>query len=721
MSAQDENNTGATISSSAITNFDFAIALTCAWMLPKLVAHHRIYHRSLARNPQWVEDNVPSDTGAAAEAAARDGYAGGNVKLAAANIVVNSAMAQAMAIAAIFLTIAAITLALLTKGLDYRTTYILQGVSFFVGAIYVFMLSFSAPQWLGVYAALSESRRIDVGHSLDTLATRVRLSTLVPFVKVFPIMAPFFCGALPGTIPCSIVSGLLLGFFLCLVIDWGNRTIKNSKQLTIFALSVAVAMIMVSAWVFAYGCIFVLEVWGSDATVDGIPTIAGIAFFSWIVGCVFLHGIVWKVTNDKHQQMLRESQGDMSLRASSNIMPQVSKRPRTFFGVSVYGFSKSNLNVNDPGSRRSVAQEDMGNIEEGEESYGEEEEEGDKKQAGHDKGEQPQEHTAEEPQAHPVEQPMEQEQEKSGEEEGITAQDSTCHFVNAVCCDLSCGAGGKTQSVDLKAYNCCHWFVWSLNLAISLFAIIIMAGSQHQEKAVRANLPRVHEILYGEINTGEMCAFDNTGNMTRKEKIETTQRTFDSPEDVQLAGYTILHCGNCGKCSNYWDLRLEYTTRKILSSMSLECAKKGLFGGYQGMLDCIMEETTFTQPCSECWATDMQCTKKHCIWIGLRAFIINSVTNLQVGADDITPATCEEAMCEATEITGYEGFVPCSGASRRRMNVTSDIKRPIEQQCTQVSIKWEEFFGPSTGNLDYDPSYDNIVGETLAGGPPVAN
>jgi hypothetical protein len=709
MTAVPEDNTGSAVSDSAITNFDFAIGMTCAWLLPKLVAHQRLYHRTLARNPQWVEENVPSDPGPAAAAAARDGYAGGNVKRAAANSVVNWAMAQAMALAAFFFTAVAITLSLLTRDLDYRTSYIQQGISLFVGSFYIYLLSFSAPQWLGVFASLSESRRTDIGHSLATLAIRARLTTLKTFVNIFPIMAPFFCGVLPATIPCSVVVGLLLGFFLCLTIDWGNRTVKNRTQLKIFAYSVAFAMIFLSALLFAVACSYVENVWG-DTNNEGITTVSIIGFFSWLVGCVFLHAVVWKATNDKHKQMRmsRQEGSNEDLKASKSIIPRVSKRPHTFFGGSVYKFSQTNLETEPQDAHEgnkdssNSTQDKMGNIEEGEGSYEEVEQH---QQVGPDE---------EEPQEQPHEIPMEEEQEDGGEE-GNATEESTCHFVNAIFCDLTCGAGGKTIPFGAKAYNCCSWFTWFLIFASSLFAIIIMVGAQHQEKAVRANLPRVHEILYGTINEGEMCGFDNRGNMTRREKIEATQRTFKNPDEVEMAGYTVLHCGNCGKCSVYGDLRLQYATRQILSRMSLECAKKGLFGGYQSMVDCIMEKTTFTQPCSECWATDMVCTKKNCIWIGLRGFLINTVTNLQVGPSDITPATCEEAMCEATEITGYEGFVPCSGASRRRMNVTSDIKRPLNQQCTQVPIKWEEFFGPSTGNLDYDSSYDFIVGETLLG------
>ena len=282
--------------------------------------------------------------------------------------------------------------------------------------------------------------------------------------------------------------------------------------------------------------------------------------------------------------------------------------------------------------------------------------------------------------------------------------DSTCHLINVVCCDLNCGKGGKSKSFGTKAFNCCSWFLWTLIFAASIFFVVLLVGAQKQEEEVRSLLPFVHKILYDTMNTGEMCAFDDRAtNMTRKEKMDATQRTFSSPVEAHLAGYSILHCGACAACSNWQDLRQEYTTRKILGQVALKCAKKVLLGGgYPKLVECTMEETGFERDCAECWATDYQCVKKNCIFISIRAFMINTVTNLQVGADDITPSTCEEAKCEATEVTGYVGFVPCSGASRRRMNVKSAIARPIEQQCNIVDVlPWEEFFGPSEGKGDY--------------------
>ena len=70
--------------------------------------------------------------------------------------------------------------------------------------------------------------------------------------------------------------------------------------------------------------------------------------------------------------------------------------------------------------------------------------------------------------------------------------------------------------------------------------------------------------------------------------------------------------------------------------------------------------------------------------------MINAVSNLQVNDKTITSAACEEAHCEA----GNPGhFVECSGATRRRMDVTSSISRPGAQRCGIVDVDWEELFG----------------------------
>jgi len=58
---------------------------------------------------------------------------------------------------------------------------------------------------------------------------------------------------------------------------------------------------------------------------------------------------------------------------------------------------------------------------------------------------------------------------------------------------------------------------------------------------------------------------------------------------------------------------------------------------------------------------------------------------MKVSIQDITMATIDEALSGPT-------FVPEVGATRRRMNIMSDIKRPVNQQCKVATQNWTEVF-----------------------------
>ena len=142
---------------------------------------------------------------------------------------------------------------------------------------------------------------------------------------------------------------------------------------------------------------------------------------------------------------------------------------------------------------------------------------------------------------------------------------------------------------------------------------------------------------------------------------------------------------------------------------SRKCAQKSLFGGgHDDLVECLEgDQIGFQGQCAVCWADDILCTKSFCAFIAIQSFLINTLSNFEVGNDTITSAACEEAHCEAVRVMGfflvfeiflpitltscffsqhYQGnpgdFVYCSGATRRRMNVTSSIKRPGAQQCS---------------------------------------
>ena len=78
------------------------------------------------------------------------------------------------------------------------------------------------------------------------------------------------------------------------------------------------------------------------------------------------------------------------------------------------------------------------------------------------------------------------------------------------------------------------------------------------------------------------------------------------------------------------------------------------------------------------------------MFIFLQSNMNNQIANFNVSPDTITTATCEEANCEA----GNPGdFVRCSGSTRRRMNIVSDIPRPAEEHCQIVDVDdWGSFF-----------------------------
>lgn len=260
-----------------------------------------------------------------------------------------------------------------------------------------------------------------------------------------------------------------------------------------------------------------------------------------------------------------------------------------------------------------------------------------------------------------------------------------------LCCRPACCEVFVCFSPEYQQSSCLWkaiiWFkfiIIILTYLLCLYFVTVSIGATAQIKSTRENLPAVQEALYNHMNEGEVCAFDNQGpasNIT----------TFPSKEAAHEAGFLVLHCGACGACSTWENLIIEYTTRDTMAANANQCAKEALFGGGDDALtECLMEPNIgFGYECALCWMEDILCTKEHCSFIFLQSQMINEVTNFAVGPDDITSATCEEAHCEK----GPDQFVPCSGATRRRMNITSSISRPGDQQCAIVDVEsWENLF-----------------------------
>ena len=112
---------------------------------------------------------------------------------------------------------------------------------------------------------------------------------------------------------------------------------------------------------------------------------------------------------------------------------------------------------------------------------------------------------------------------------------------------------------------------------------------------------------------------------------------------------------------------------------------KSFLGSREVVQECNEKSIGFTEECSMCWTVDEYCARNNCMFIFLQSVFTNQVNNFNVGPVDITSATCDEALCGP-------GFVPCSRATRRRMNIVSDIPRPVSQQCRVVNENWSLVF-----------------------------
>jgi hypothetical protein len=200
--------------------------------------------------------------------------------------------------------------------------------------------------------------------------------------------------------------------------------------------------------------------------------------------------------------------------------------------------------------------------------------------------------------------------------------------------------------------------VITLSYLICLYFVAVSIGATSQIASTKALLPSVHEALYSGMNSGPVCAFDNKGP-------ESNITTFPGRDAARNAGFLIMHCGSCGACSSWQNLMIQYRTRLTMSELASSCAKEYLFGGgNDAIMACLMKpEIGFGEDCAMCWMEDIVCTTEHCAFIFLQSQMINNVGNFAVGPDEITSASCEEAHCEV----GL--FVPCVGATRRRMNI----------------------------------------------------
>lgn len=220
--------------------------------------------------------------------------------------------------------------------------------------------------------------------------------------------------------------------------------------------------------------------------------------------------------------------------------------------------------------------------------------------------------------------------------------------------------------------RCCICFIILIIIMLLLFAIL-MIGAHIEEK----NFRRSESTLELYTQDESVCA------MTNSSTDDSTIQSFESSEKAlgNNATNDIVHCGECGECSNRQDLEILAATRSTLTKDATSCAYK-MFLGRSHVDRCLEDKVGFTESCNDCWVDNIQCTFNYCKFTCVKFKMFGSKKNNDKDGDLNDCLHCDEVMC------GSE-FLECSGANRRRMGIVSDIGRDANrEQCMDVTLDW---------------------------------
>jgi hypothetical protein len=173
------------------------------------------------------------------------------------------------------------------------------------------------------------------------------------------------------------------------------------------------------------------------------------------------------------------------------------------------------------------------------------------------------------------------------------------------------------------------------------------------------------------INEGPVCATEKGGN-------DNDTQTFISYEAAKSRNATVMHCGNCGECSNTHDIDFYNDTRNTLTNTTRQCAFGSMLSGLRSARArrCLNATMGCTHGCLDCWADNIACAKKKCTFTCFKYYVFGFGDF--VGTLDPCLA-CDEEKCGPD-------FAACAGANRRRAGIQSDIARPDEEVCTLVGL-----------------------------------
>ncbi|CAJ1949271.1 unnamed protein product [Cylindrotheca closterium] len=657
-----------------------AIGVICAWLIPHVAIEIAEYRYEISRSPAWK------------------GY---ERQTKGMDTITNAAI-FAVSTAGISLAGSAAVVALLTQGMDWRVQAIVTGLSRITGAVVIFFISYKTPKWIGVYWSNKHDYGEPVGATERHLRFNVQWSIWRLFGQIYFLSLLFFCGAEPIKIPLSAFCGIVVGFVIWYFVYLGRTKLQQQrKKVAIFLASL---ISVASAIAFSSGCWYIQQVWGRDRRNDDMLTFG--SFLTWLLLAGMVHVAMYTNTmrKDRETAALPPEQRKRRKYRTRHFHPKHMSKLRRQLERSCSTDENQELERDMDDSswdhEREMNGDDGDDIfvdisKDGKEDIEGDDLEGDEATRNEESGSSLSD--VEAPKGANAASSDKTRTDAAGRLrrldsmdtndselllEEITENESWFSLVRLHCCGNAERAGERPKKSRLE--KTVSGFKWTMGFVVNAFfafLVIVNIGATHQNNAVRQNLPKAYELLYPpDYNNGTVCAWDNNGP-------DSIIQTFDTPDDARAANFSIVHCGACAACSTWQDLRLQWTTRSYLADAAQDCTKRAFLGGSEAVQECNEDEDMigFSEECATCWTVDQLCAKKNCVFIFFQGVMINKLTNFQVGPNEITSATCDEAMC------GPE-FVPCSGATRRRMDIISTIARPLDQQCRIINQDWETIF-----------------------------
>jgi hypothetical protein len=238
------------------------------------------------------------------------------------------------------------------------------------------------------------------------------------------------------------------------------------------------------------------------------------------------------------------------------------------------------------------------------------------------------------------------------------------------CCDFRVTPRNRKE-------RCLFWsFRVTLGFIIGMytFLIMLMIGSR-AENLTAQEAPDTTPFFVTDL----VCAYD---------PVDVSQpfQTFASKEGALAAGFEVSHCGACGDCSNLPDIRTYVETRETIANSAKKCGAVNFLGTFDDLVDCLQDKIPFSDDCTVCWAENMRNTGRECLFTCLATLFTGFMSSNNVEGAGNKGWLNHCLYCD--EKLSGPAFVTCSGVSRRRLGIDSEIERNPAEQCRSVDLKW---------------------------------